>query len=77
MAAMLPEITRRSDDTPLRGMEDDTGDRPFTSDAWTENLVFDHIRQSYMLTSKSMLSTVRETEGLDAHTAQKADFYLL
>ena len=51
------------------------GDRRFTGDAWTENPVFDHIRQSYLLASKFMLSTVRETEGLDAHTARKADFY--
>ncbi len=51
------------------------GDRRFTDDAWTENPIYDHIRQSYLLASKFMLSTVRETEGLDAHTAQKVDFY--
>ena len=51
------------------------GDRRFTGDAWTENPIYDHIRQSYLLASKFMLSTVRETEGLDAHTARKADFY--
>ena len=51
------------------------GDRRFKDDAWTENPIYDHIKQSYLLASKFMLSTVRETEGLDAHTAQKADFY--
>ena len=51
------------------------GDRRFTDRAWTEHPIYDHIRQSYLLVSKFMLSTVRETEGLDAHTAQKADFY--
>ena len=51
------------------------GDRRFTDDAWSENPLYDHIKQSYLLASKFMLSTVRETEGLDAHTAHKVDFY--
>ena len=51
------------------------GDRRFGDDAWSENPLYDHIKQSYLLASKFMLSTVRETEGLDAHTAQKVDFY--
>ena len=50
-------------------------DRRFKDDAWAENPLYDHIKQSYLLASKFMLSTVRETEGLDAHTAQKVDFY--
>ena len=52
-----------------------SGDRRFKDDAWTENPLYDHIKQSYLLASKFMLSTVRETEGLDAHTAHKVDFY--
>ena len=51
------------------------GDRRFKDDAWAENPLYDHIKQSYLLASKFMLSTVRETEGLDAHTAQQVDFY--
>ena len=51
------------------------GDRRFTDDAWSENPLYDHIKQSYLLASKFMLSTVRETDGLDPHTAQKVDFY--
>ena len=51
------------------------GDRRFTDDTWSENPLYDHIKQSYLLASKFMLSTVRETEGLDAHTAHKVDFY--
>ena len=51
------------------------GDRRFKDDAWSENLLYDHIKQSYLLASKFMLSTVRETEGLDPHTAHKVDFY--
>ena len=51
------------------------GDRRFTDDTWSENPLYDHIKQSYLLASKFMLCTVRETEGLDAHTAHKVDFY--
>ena len=51
------------------------GDRRFKDDAWSENPLYDHIKQSYLLASNFMLSTVRETEGLDAHTARKVDFY--
>ena len=51
------------------------GDRRFRDEAWSENPLYDHIKQSYLLASKFMLSTVRETEGLDAHTAHKVDFY--
>ena len=51
------------------------GDRRFKDDSWSENPLYDHIKQSYLLASKFMLSTVRETDGLDPHTAQKVDFY--
>ena len=51
------------------------GDRRFKDDAWAENPLYDHIKQSYLLASKFVLSTVREAKGLDAHTAQKVDFY--
>ena len=51
------------------------GDRRFKDDTWSENPLYDHVKQSYLLASKFMLSTVRETEGLDAHTAHKVDFY--
>ena len=53
----------------------EAGDRRFKDDTWSENPLYDHIKQSYLLASKFMLSTVRETEGLDRHTAQKVDFY--
>ena len=51
------------------------GDRRFKDDTWSENPLYDHIKQSYLLMSKFMLSTVRRTDGLDPHTAQKVDFY--
>ena len=50
-------------------------DRRFRNPAWSENLIFDYIKQSYLVTANSILSTVRQVEGLDDKTAHKVDFY--
>jgi polyhydroxyalkanoate synthase len=50
-------------------------DRRFRDDAWDENILFDYIKQSYLLTARWMQSTVSEVEGLDEKTAKKVDFY--
>lgn len=50
-------------------------DKRFKDKEWTENHVFDFIRQSYLLTARWMQKTVHEVEGLDEHTAKKVDFY--
>ncbi len=51
------------------------GDRRFKDSAWEDSTVFDFIKQSYLLSSRWMQSTVREVEGLDEKTARKIDFY--
>ncbi len=56
-------------------IEEQKGDRRFKDEAWRENEVFDFIRQSYLLSSRYFTSVVQGTEGLDAKTAQKVDFY--
>jgi polyhydroxyalkanoate synthase subunit PhaC len=50
-------------------------DRRFRNPAWSENAVFDYIKQSYLITADSILSTVRGVKGLDDKTAHKVDFY--
>ena len=49
-------------------------DRRFKNEAW-ESDVFDFIKQSYLLTSNYMQSTVGQVEGLDPKTKQKVDFF--
>ena len=49
-------------------------DRRFKDDAWADNGIFDYIKQSYLLTSQWLLSSVGGVEGLDAKSAQKVDF---
>lgn len=53
----------------------DRSDRRFRDEAWQENVVFDFIKQSYLLTSRWTQDLVGHTEGLDRKTQQKVDFY--
>jgi len=50
-------------------------DRRFKDEAWSENLLFDYIKQSYLLSARWLQSSVRQVEGLDDKTAKKVDFY--
>jgi len=50
-------------------------DYRFRDAAWSENDVFDYIKQSYLLTARWIQNTVQEVEGLDDKTAKKVDFY--
>jgi polyhydroxyalkanoate synthase len=56
-------------------IEAQQGDRRFKDVAWTENTLFDFIKQSYLLTARWMQTTVKDVEGLDEKTAKKVDFY--
>ena len=51
------------------------GDRRFKDAAWNDNVLFDFIKQSYLLTSRFLVEVVKEQEGLDDKTQQKVDFY--
>ncbi|MBL29261.1 MAG: class I poly(R)-hydroxyalkanoic acid synthase [Rhodospirillaceae bacterium] len=51
------------------------GDRRFRHHEWQENVAFDFIKQSYLLTARWLQATVKEVEGLDEQTARKVDFY--
>jgi polyhydroxyalkanoate synthase len=50
-------------------------DKRFKDAAWNENVVFDYLKQSYLLTARWLQQNVREVEGLDDKTAKKVDFY--
>ena len=51
------------------------GDRRFKDKAWDEELVFDYIKQSYLLSANWMRGLVGDVEGLDAKDKEKVDFY--
>jgi len=50
-------------------------DRRFRDQAWSDNALFDFIKQSYLLTARWLQGAVKNVEGLDEHTARKVDFY--
>ncbi|OPX55800.1 polyhydroxyalkanoate synthase [Oceanospirillum multiglobuliferum] len=50
-------------------------DRRFTDAEWVENSLFDFIKQSYLLFSRSMFNMVHNVEGLSDHSRQTVDFY--
>ena len=51
------------------------GDRRFKDQEWSDNVVFDYIKQSYLLTSGWLKDQAHDAEGLDDHTAHRIDFY--
>ncbi len=51
------------------------GDKRFRYSDWEENEVFDFIKQSYLLTTRWLQSTVADIDGLDKKTRAKLDFY--
>src|SRR5215510_2917330 len=50
-------------------------DRRFLHPAWTENVLFDYIKQSYLFSAEAILSAVNRVDGLNPKTAHKVDFY--
>jgi polyhydroxyalkanoate synthase len=50
-------------------------DKRFKEEDWAKNIVFDFIKQSYLLAARSIQQTVKQVEGLDAKTAERVDFY--
>jgi len=50
-------------------------DKRFKDEAWSENVVFDTLKQTYLLTSDWMQKTVRDVDGLDPKTQDKVNFY--
>jgi polyhydroxyalkanoate synthase len=56
-------------------VEPERGDRRFRDEAWSEQVVFDYIKQSYLLASRWVQGVVGEVEGLEPGTRDKVDFY--
>ncbi len=56
-------------------VEPAAGDRRFRDEAWSENEIFDFIKQSYLLSANWLQDTVHGVEGLDDKTAKKVNFY--
>jgi polyhydroxyalkanoate synthase len=56
-------------------IEPASADKRFKDKDWSENQIFDFIKQSYLLTARWMQETVADVKGLDDHTRKKVEFY--
>ena len=51
------------------------GDRRFSDESWENHLVFDYIKQSYLLTCNWLTEEIDKTECMDKQKKAKVDFY--
>jgi polyhydroxyalkanoate synthase len=56
-------------------VEPDHADRRFKDQAWTENVLFDTLKQSYLLSAGWLSEMIEKTDGLDDATRAKVRFY--
>ncbi|HBH34653.1 class I poly(R)-hydroxyalkanoic acid synthase [Psychrobacter sanguinis] len=56
-------------------IQPEKGDKRFNDKAWSDRVFFDYIKQSYLLSSNSILDTVEATEGIDNKTRQRLSFF--
>jgi polyhydroxyalkanoate synthase subunit PhaC len=56
--------------------EPDPRDRRFADPEWSSNQFFDFLKQAYLLTTQWADRLVKDADGLDPHTRQKAEFYM-
>ena len=55
--------------------EADRADRRFKHEDWENNLLFNYIKQSYLIAARHTHGTMSSVEGLDETTRRKVDFY--
>ena len=56
-------------------VEAERGDKRFSSEGWQNELVYNFIKQSYLLFSKSYLETINSVEGLDSKAKERLTFF--
>src|SRR5262245_50999719 len=54
----------------------DPRDKRFADPEWSTNQFYDFLKQAYLLTVQWANHLVKDAQGLDPHTRQKADFYM-
>lgn len=52
-----------------------SADKRFKDPVWSDNPIFDYIKQSYLLTARWLQDQVQEVEGIDPRSKKKIDFY--
>ncbi len=55
-------------------IEPDSSDKRFNDEEWSENILFDYIKQFYLLQSKAITDVVDDVNDLSEHSKGKVDF---
>lgn len=50
------------------------GDKRFKDDQWSQNPMFDYMKQLYLLQGKTLMNMVKDTDGLSDHSRQKVEY---
>ena len=67
---------RMAGETPSPVAQPQRGDKRFLDADWSDNPVFDVMKQSYLLTSDWLQSLVGGVEGVDALTKRRVEFFM-
>jgi len=50
-------------------------DKRFKHPEWSENVIFNFVKDSYLVAAESILSAIRDVKGMDEASARKINFY--
>jgi polyhydroxyalkanoate synthase len=67
--------TRAAGGTPDPVAAPERGDRRFSDPAWSEEPVFDYLKQAYLLTARRAVEAIQGAEGLDEETRTRVEFF--
>ncbi len=74
--ALWQRTLRRLQGEPAAPLiEPERGDRRFKDEAWTDEVVYDYVKQSYLLSARWLRTLVKDVPGLEPGDQQKVDFY--
>jgi polyhydroxyalkanoate synthase len=69
-------VKRMAGEKAMPVAEPDPKDKRFTDPEWSTNQFFDFLKQAYLLTVQWANHLVKDAEGIDPFTLQKAEFYM-
>jgi polyhydroxyalkanoate synthase len=75
MKLMSSAAARAAGKDPEPVIAPERGDRRFSDPAWSEEPVFDYLKQAYLLASKRALEMVQGAEGLDEETRTRLEYF--
>jgi len=69
-------LRRAAGETPEHEIAPEANDKRFADPQWSDNPMFDALKQIYLATSRWAQELVEDAEGVDEHTRHKARFYI-